>query len=370
MSRPRRPWLAPLVLAFAGAAVLLVGGFRSDALPSPGDALRAVSGATERIAAPPPSVSPPGGGGSVPAPWGGPGATLTRERFDAGPHAGRTWSSFAPTTVRPGAPLVVVLHGGGGSGLDSATRNPLGRWQQVAAGRPGGMVVVYPDAAEDAQGQSQWNDCRAGDSATSGDRLPDDVSFLTALIQRMVARHQLSPDRVLVNGVSNGGMMTLRLAAERPSVVAGAGVVAASMPVDACGTPTRPVPLVLVHGTADPLVPYAGGAVRWGRGAVIGVDATLERWRAVNRSTVILPLAPLPDVDRADGPRGRSSTVWTSTDRHARGGDPTTFVQVRRGGHTVPDTSIVDPLPSRLVGSQNRDVDAVTVIWRALGGRW
>ncbi|MGL5909934.1 MAG: alpha/beta hydrolase family esterase, partial [Phycicoccus sp.] len=174
---------------------------------------------------------------SVPAPWARSGDVLVPGRFDSGMHAGRTWLTYVPPTLQRRAPVVLVLHGGGGSALSSATDYPLGRWQQVAAGRAGGMVVVYADGLAGPDGRTTWNDCRPD----AAERPLDDVAFLVALADRVVARYDADRDQVHVVGVSNGGMMALRLAAERPDVVAGAGVVAASLPVGDCGGPSEPV---------------------------------------------------------------------------------------------------------------------------------
>jgi polyhydroxybutyrate depolymerase len=298
-----------------------------------------------------------------PAPWGGPGATLDRGTFVSGKFAGRTWLSFAPDGVRRNAPLVVVLHGGGGSALSTATNYPLGRWQRVAQRRPGKMIVVYPDAEPGPAGRQNWNDCRPQQDGVQ------DVRFLAKLIKTLANQHRVDPRRVLVTGMSNGGMMTLRMAAQRPRLVSAAAPIAASMPRGRCGRPKGQVPIVLTHGTKDPLVPWAGGAVGFGgdRGEVRSVRKTVSIWTAANSAKRHANAHRFRDRSGTDGVAGTSSTVTRLKHPQKGNGAMVVLLRVTGGGHTVPDRRIADPLPARLVGAQNRDINAVSVIWRMLG---
>ncbi len=298
--------------------------------------------------------------GSDSASGAGSGERFVRESFDGGPFAGRTWLTDAPTDGGRGAPVVLVLHGGGDSALTTARGYPLARWQDVAARRAEGMVVVYPDGSKGTGGRQGWNDCRPDVDGIA----TDDVGFLVALAERMTTQRGTDPERVFVVGMSNGGMMTLRMAAERPDVVAGFGAIAANMPVGDCGRPTAPVAAVIVAGTADPLTPFSGGQVALDRGEVMSVPATVAAWRGVNRAHSASAPYRYPDLEPGDGPRRSSSTVSRV---EYRGDETVTVVTVEGGGHTVPDRDLEDPLPRLLVGPQNRDVNAVDLIAAALG---
>ncbi|MCU0633598.1 MAG: alpha/beta fold hydrolase, partial [Gemmatimonadaceae bacterium] len=187
--------------------------------------------------------------------------------------------------LRAGANLVLMLHGGGGSaakliGLGRGRAAPYRQWVPIAERE--GLVLVAPDGLGNASGTQGWNDCRsdATDVPTG-----DDVRFLLALADTVARRTGATPGRLLVVGTSNGGMMTLRLAIEAPSRVAAAAPIVASMPARSeCRAPTVPVPMLLINGTADPLVPYAGGQVaeRFGsRGSVVSVDSAVATWRTL-----------------------------------------------------------------------------------------
>jgi polyhydroxybutyrate depolymerase len=146
------------------------------------------------------------------------------------------------------APTVIVLHGAINSAGWAARRFGFA---EAAASR--GFAAVFPEGVG-----LQWNDGRSGISSRA-----QDVAFLRRLVVELVERGIAEPDRIYVAGVSNGGMMALRMVCEAAELFAGAGTVIASMPV-ATGTdcrPARPVPIVMFNGTADRLIPYDGGGV-------------------------------------------------------------------------------------------------------------
>ncbi|HEX7004744.1 MAG TPA: PHB depolymerase family esterase [Trueperaceae bacterium] len=160
----------------------------------------------------------------------------------------RTYELYVPPGAgteagAAGLPLLVVLHGRGGSGAGIAAASGFNELAQA--------VVVYPDGLG-----AQWN-YLAGIGANQG---VDDVRFLHALVERMSDSLAIDPDRVYVAGYSNGGFMVQRLACESDSPfrafasVAGAGFEGLPM---ACEQ-ARPLSMMLVHGTADQVVPWAG----------------------------------------------------------------------------------------------------------------
>jgi polyhydroxybutyrate depolymerase len=148
--------------------------------------------------------------------------------------------------ARRPAPTVIVLHGAGLTASWTAARSGFA---EAAAAR--GFAAVFPDGLG-----RQWNDGREGSSV-------DDAGFLRQLVRELVGRGVAQSDRIYMAGISNGGMMTFRMLCETPRLLAGAATVIANMP-EPMGATCRigkPVPLVMLNGTADPLVPYGGGGV-------------------------------------------------------------------------------------------------------------
>jgi polyhydroxybutyrate depolymerase len=153
---------------------------------------------------------------------------------------------YVPRHAATHAPLVLVLHGGFGTGTSAARQ---GNWDATA--REHGFVAVYPDGCSRA-----WN---AG--ACCGPpmrRNVDDVGFLVALLDRVQRDDGTDPDRVFVTGISNGGMMAYRLACEASDRIAAIAPVAGTLVLPG-GMPAHPVSLLHVHGLADANVPFAGG---------------------------------------------------------------------------------------------------------------
>lgn len=85
----------------------------------------------------------------------------------------------------------------------------------------------------------------------------DDVHFLRVLLDQLADEYCVDPTRVYAMGFSNGGFLSHRLGCEMSDRITAVGPVAGEMGVSPC-SPGRPVPVVMVHGTADPVVPYGG----------------------------------------------------------------------------------------------------------------
>ncbi|NGN66758.1 hypothetical protein G5C51_22990 [Streptomyces sp. A7024] len=144
-------------------------------------------------------------------------------------------------------PLVIAFHGRGSSAQEMRKMTGL---DQAADRR--GTLVAYPEGLRHGWG--------AGSKATR--QRPDpgaDVAFTEALVKKLVRSRQADPRKVYVAGFSNGGSMALRVAAQRPGLVAGAAAVAGQLPAGSAEVkPTGPVPVLLIHGADDPARPMAG----------------------------------------------------------------------------------------------------------------
>lgn len=147
-------------------------------------------------------------------------------------------------------PVVIALHGVGGNAQDFED------WTRITDSvDKDRFIAVYPDGSLLRDDRQVWN---AGGCCTSaGSRPANDVAFLTGILDALPA-YGGDPSRVYVTGFSNGGMMTYRLACEVGNRIAGIAVVAGALNVTSCPT-MNPMPVVIIHGTADDTVPYAGG---------------------------------------------------------------------------------------------------------------
>lgn len=255
-------------------------------------------------------------------------------------------------------PLVLYLHGGNGT---AARSKESGGFEALAARE--GIFVLYPQAVGRA-----WNvgfgDIEEREAAREAASV-DDVGFIIALLDHVSAQVRVDPARIYVVGVSRGAMMTHRLLCERADRFAGAAPIIGGVPepIWAGCEPARPVPLTVMQGTADPLVPYEGGDVTvFGStgGPVIATEEAVARWREINGCDPAAPPAErVIDADPDDGITTRV-LVWSRGCEAA----PVELVRVEGGGHTWPGGA--QYLPRRMIGAASRDLDAAEQLW----SRW
>lgn len=224
----------------------------------------------------------------------------------------RSYRLFVPASLPAGrtVPLVVVLHGLGAS--PTATAN-LTRFDDLAERY--GFVAAYPEGL----GKS-WNagTC-CGSSVVSR---VDDVGFLARVVSDVSLAVRVDRARVYAAGFSNGGMMAMRAACERPDLFAAVASVAGTL-VAPCAA-DRPVSVLQVTGMRDVLVPYRGtswsGTLRSPLSALPVAAGTWERTAACSG----LPA------------RTRTARVETRSYDRCAGGSAVRLVQVTGAGHVWP----------------------------------
>ena len=180
--------------------------------------------------------------------------TLTKGSFEFD-GLKRSYQTYIPKGLPPGAPLVLVMHGSGESAAEIRIGTGYG-FERLADTH--GFTVVYPNAAS-----FDWNDCSTiGDFRVNG-RDVDDTGFLVALADKLTQELHIDKSRVFATGVSSGGFMSLRLAIEVPSRFRAIAAVSANVHSPEnfkCAPVGRSTSVMLMNGTKDPLVPFAGGA--------------------------------------------------------------------------------------------------------------
>jgi polyhydroxybutyrate depolymerase len=225
----------------------------------------------------------------------------------------RSFRLFVPARIIPPSPLVVVLAGGGGSGLRAPGFDAL-------AGRLG-FLVVYPDGVGPNDGLRSWNDGRPGTYAY--EHKIDDVGFIAYLVDDLCRSFPIDRKRVYITGVSDGGMMAYRMACEAADIVAAFAPVAATLTAPRI-EPSRPVPLLHIHGTADQVVPFdvSPEIVRMRGYRNTSVRDVVERWAAICGCT---------SREQAEIVRGVTRTTWRGP-KHAE----VALVTIAGGGHSWP----------------------------------
>jgi polyhydroxybutyrate depolymerase len=232
-------------------------------------------------------------------------------------------------------PLVLSLHGFASNALQ---QEEFSRWGELALEE--GFVAVFP------QGEGfppRWNAGVAGPMASLSPTRTDDTGFLRALIDELVARACVDPSRVYINGLSNGGGMSNRMACEAADVIAAAGGVAGAYSDFGPCEPTAPVPFIVFHGTADPIVPYTGQD-----GYLPDIETWAAGWAARNgceaQSAEIFSEADTTAVQYAGCEADASVELYT----------------IDGGGHTWPGGPA---LPEVITGRTSDTVDATALMW-------
>jgi polyhydroxybutyrate depolymerase len=267
----------------------------------------------------------------------------------------RTWRAYLPAERVASPALVFVLHGSGGDWAQA--RGSYGYDFDVLA-ETEGFIPIYPDGFE-----KHWNDCRKAGPYAANTLDVDDVGFFRALTARFASEHGADRTRVFATGISNGGQLALRLALEAPDLVRAVAPVAASLPAERnmdCRPAGRPVSVLLMNGTADPMNPFDGGDVALyglvgNRGAVLSSAESADYFRDVAGHDGAAEQTVLPDLDPGDG-----STVEVTRWR-APGRKSVALYAVRNGGHNAPHPELTIP---RLFGPTNHDIHAAQEIWR------
>ena len=294
---------------------------------------------TSRSPATSSSSSPPVTTG-VPACASPPAVGLSRITVAGGgaQHAVRVFvpSSFAGTAL----PAVLDWHGLGSNGDEQAA---LSGYEDLADEQ--GFIVVHPTGVADpVTGITSWQlaDDPAGPDDPAGAR--DDVAFVEALIDELVARWCVDPTRVYATGMSNGGYFTTRLLCELGDRIAAGVAVAGLHHPDDCA-PGRPVPLLAFHGTDDRVVPYEGGdSVLFGAGVPPDLGVLFEQ---SIRSEYEQFVAGNGCITTATDTFLDSEIVIHTYDG-CDGGFVMALFEVRFGGHTWPGSPLREVLDDSL----------------------
>lgn len=157
-------------------------------------------------------------------------------------------------------PLVIALHGGGGRATQMESDYLL-----TEKANKEKFAIVYPEGVQSdgILGARTWNAGTCCDYAV--EKNIDDVQFISLLIDELLKKYpKLNPKKVYATGMSNGAMMSYRLACELSNKIAAiAPVAGALVTVQPC-VASRPVPILHIHSKLDEKVPYNGGRSTFG----------------------------------------------------------------------------------------------------------
>jgi polyhydroxybutyrate depolymerase len=175
-------------------------------------------------------------------------------------------------------PLVVDFHLVGDSGSTELSSSPYPAKTDLE-----GVVMAFPDGMKGPAGTG-WN---IGPCCVAN---VDDVAFAKALVAQVQTTACIDPARVYAVGIGTGGGMAYYLACHAADVFAAVAPAAWDLLAENVGdcNPSRPITVLSFRGTADIVVPYAGGASSVVPGMPItflGAKATFAKWAEIDRCT-------------------------------------------------------------------------------------
>ncbi|MBM4060238.1 MAG: alpha/beta fold hydrolase [Planctomycetes bacterium] len=256
-------------------------------------------------------------------------------------------------TAQGGLPLVVVLHGGGGNG---ELARELTGFTEVADRE--GFLVAFPDGTGALRGKLlTWNS--GGIPVYAVEQEVDDVGFLRAVVADVQRRAAVATDRVFAVGHSNGAMLCHRLARQAADVFAGIAAVSGAMNFTAADS-KLPIAVLIVHGTADQHVLYAGGAPKQATGrAGERKDASVQD--AVDYYVARNGLRDRPE-SRQDG-KVRTDSFGVTKDGDLAAA-VVRVITLEGGGHAWPGSVA----RTRLRADEPFPFDATNAIWAFFAG--
>ena len=225
-----------------------------------------------------------------------------------------------------------------------------------------GFLAVFPEAlARDPAKPSSfagnpqlWND--GSDRFYSGQKAPDDVAFLNAMLDDLFARFAVDRARIFVTGFSNGASMTFRIGAEASKRIAAIAPVAGACWIEP-GKLERPVPMCYITGTADPLNLIEGGVPKLAFG---GSDKVRSKPKPPVRDS-ILKWAKAVGCPETPASTSDANGVRTETYGPGRDGAEVVYITVEELGHTWAGGKSL--LPEFMVGKRSDKINATETIW-------
>ena len=250
----------------------------------------------------------------------------------------RSYRLYIPANYTTGTarPLILNMHGLGSNSLE---QQGYSNFMPIAD--TAGFLMAYPQGLS-ANGTTYWN---VGIPLTAG---TNDIKFLSALIDTISSRYSIDHYRVYATGMSLGGYMSHYLALKLNTRIAAIASVTGTIYPDVYATaaPGRAVPMMQVHGTADPTVPYNGNATG------IAIDTLVAFWVKNNRCNPVPVHTALPDINTSD-----NSTATHDVYTGGTNGATCEFYKIAGGEHTWPGSPYI-------IGVTNQDFSASVEIWR------
>ena len=259
----------------------------------------------------------------------------------------RSYLVHLPTGYDPAqkTPVVLIFHGAYTNATVMVNFSGLNVKSDAA-----GFIAAYPNGLGIGDGMLFFNAW----SPPSKDGPADDVAFTAAVIDDLSTVANVDSKRVFATGMSNGGMMCYRLAAELSDRIAAIAPVSGTVCIPDAH-PKRPVPVAHFHGTADDIVPFAGSPGKRTPKFLKfkSVDGSVKMWADLDGCPIQAKVTELPDTAH-DGTQVEKKVYGPGKD-----GAEVVLYSISGAGHTWPGK----PSPLKMLGSSTLNISANDLMW-------
>jgi polyhydroxybutyrate depolymerase len=258
----------------------------------------------------------------------------------------RTYLVHVPKDYDPKkpTPVVLALHGAAMNGTMMVWFSGLNQKSDEA-----GFIVVYPSGTG-TNPFLTWN--AGGFRGKMAAGKADDVAFIGELLDDLGTVTTVDDKRVYACGMSNGGMMCYRLAAELSDRIAAVAPIAGTIAIDE-SKPKRPVPVIHFHGSNDTIVRFEMAKGRTPAFVKLkGVEESVQTWVKLNGCD------ETPKVETLSK-EGDEMKVTRTTYGGGKDGSAVVLVVIEGGGHTWPGQKP----PVGFIGKSATNVSANDLMW-------
>jgi len=239
----------------------------------------------------------------------------------------RTFHYNKPVSISPGASLLFLMHGSGGSGTGMAKSTA----KLEAKAPKEKLLIVYPDGY-----LNYWNECRRFSTALANKEDVNEQAFFTAMISYFDSLYKIDRARIFAAGMSGGGHMAYKLGLTMPGTIHAIAAIIANLPDSAsmdCVASGKALPVMIVNGTADETNPYNGGEMFVNNssfGVVQSTEKSFSYWSTLAGYTGKPVKQLIADVNRNDNQHIESYSY------HKKGKPEVTLLKVIGGHHNYP----------------------------------
>jgi polyhydroxybutyrate depolymerase len=249
-----------------------------------------------------------------------------------------------------------ALHGRWNIGVQPKDRPRQAMRRRPGGGYPGGG---YPGGGGGGGYPGRGGQQRPDSQPTERRQAPaDDLAFFGQMLDAVTAKFSVDSTRIYAAGLSDGGFMSLRLGCAMSERFAAVAAVGAAMPKTMICLPSRPVPLVMINGTSDPIVPYGGGTEHNSSMATLSVEKSAEAWAKYDRCSEKPERGKLP---------GKGTDTKTDTYNGCHENAQVVSYSLKGMGNTWPGGEQYEV--EKAIGKTSQEVNANELIWNFLESR-